>query len=272
MQSFSISPIKLVRLVANRWPLIADLTKRDALGRYKNSVLGAVWSLVTPVMMLIVYTFVFSTIFKVRWAGGSESKTEFAVVLFCGLIIFNIFAECVSKAPSVIVGNANLVKKVVFPLEVLPVISLLSSLVHAGIAFAVLLVFQFIFTGRLPGEVLLLPLVLVPHCLFVLGVTWFISSLAVYVRDIAQTIGVLVTMLMFLSPVFFPTSALPPEWRGLIDLNPLALPIEQARDLAVWGRLPTATGLMRTWLVGAVTAWAGFVWFQSSRRGFADVI
>jgi lipopolysaccharide transport system permease protein len=272
MTSFAISPFALVRVLYARWSLIVDLTWRDALGRYKNSMLGVVWSLVTPVLMLIVYTIVFSTIFNVRWAGGTGSKTEFAIILFAGLIVFNIFAECVTKAPGVISGNANLVKKVVFPLEVLPVVTLLSSLVHAAIALTVLLLFQVLFTGRLPLEALLAPLLIVPHALFVLGLTWFISALAVYVRDVAQTLGVVVTMLMFLSPLFFPASALPGDWRVVVDINPLAPPIEQFRELVVWGRLPEAGALMRSGILGVLTAWAGYAWFQKARRGFADVL
>jgi lipopolysaccharide transport system permease protein len=272
MNSFSASPVVLARVLTARWSLIVDLTRRDALGRYKNSMLGVLWSLVTPIAMLIVYTFVFSTIFNVRWAGGSGSKTEFAVILFAGLIVFNVFAECVTKAPSVVTGNANLVKKVVFPLEVLPVVTLLSSLVHAAIALAVLLLFQLLFTGRFPVEALLAPILLVPYFLFVLGLTWFISALAVYVRDVSQTIGVVVTMLMFLSPLFFPASALPADWRILVHVNPLALPIEQFRDLVVWGRLPDASAVAWGGAFGAITAWAGYAWFQNARRGFADVL
>jgi lipopolysaccharide transport system permease protein len=272
VNTFSASPIRLARVLAERWSLIADLTWRDALGRYKNSMLGIFWSLLTPLLMLIVYTFVFSTIFNVRWAGGSGSKTEFAIILFAGLIVFNIFAECVTKAPAVVTGNANLVKKVVFPLEVLPVVTLLSSLVHASIALVVLLLFQLLFTGRFPGEAMLAPLMLLPYFLFVLGMTWFVSALAVYVRDVGQTVGVLVTMLMFLSPVFFPASALPADWRVLLDFNPLALPIEQFRDLVVWGRLPDVAAVLRSAALGVLAAWAGYAWFQKARKGFADVL
>ncbi len=258
--------------MTERWSLVVDLTKRDALGRYKHSSLGVLWSLVTPILMLVVYTFVFSTIFKVRWVGGSGSKTEFAAILYSGLIVFNIFAECISKAPHVIVGNANLVKKVVFPLEVLPIVTLLSSLVHACIGFLVLLMFQLTFADRLPVEALLLPIVLAPYCLFVLGLTWFFSALAVYVRDVSQAIVVLVAISMFLSPIFFPSSALPAEWSLLIQVNPLAIPIEQARDLVIWGRPPSPADLATTILVGLISAWTGFAWFQKARRGFADVL
>lgn len=272
MNTSSVSPLKLARVVGDRWSLILDLTKRDALGRYKNSWLGVLWSLVTPLLMLAVFTFVFSTIFNVRWPGGTASKTEFAVILFAGLVVFNIFAECLNKAPAVIVGNMSLVKKVVFPLEVLPLVTLLSSLVHAFIGFVILLAFQFAVSGRLPAESMFLPVVLLPFCLFVLGLTWFFSALAVYVRDVAQTIGVMVTMLLFLSPVFFPSSALPADWRVLAHVNPLALPIEQVRDLVIWGRLPAPADVLRTSVIGLVTAWAGFAWFQKARKGFADVL
>ncbi len=272
MSGFSASPLALSRVLNERWPMVVDLTKRDALGRYKNSWLGVIWSLVTPILMLIVYTFVFSGVFNVRWSGGTGSRTEFALVLFSGLIVFNIFAECITKAPGLIVGNANLVKKVVFPLEVLPVVNLLSSLFHAAIGFLILIVFQLVFYQRLSPEIVLLPLVLAPYCLFVLGLSWFVSALAVYVRDVAQTIGVAVSALMFLSPVFFPSSALPAKWRFLVTLNPLAAPIEQSRELLMWGRAPDGLDLLRVWLVGAAIAWIGFAWFQKVRKGFADVL
>jgi lipopolysaccharide transport system permease protein len=268
----SASPLALIRLVRQRAGLIGDLTRRDALGRYKNSFLGVFWSLVTPMVMLVVYTFVFSTVFNVRWSGGTGSKTEFAAILFAGLTVFNIFAECMTRAPQAIVGNANLVKKVVFPLEVLPLVTLLSALVHAAIAFVILFLFRIAFGGGVPLTVVLLPIVLLPFCLFVLGLTWFFSALAVYVRDVAQTITVVVTVLMFLSPLFFPPNALPEAWRFLVVINPLAQPIEQVRQLVIWGQWPDAAGVLQSYLIGAVVGWAGLIWFQRARKGFADVL
>lgn len=269
---YSASPLVLIGLVRQRAGLIGDLTQRDALGRYKNSVLGVLWSLITPIVMLAVYTFVFSTVFNVRWSGGTGSKTEFAAILFAGLIVFNIFAECMTRAPQVIVGNANLVKKVVFPLEVLPLVALLSTLVHASIAFAVLFLFRIATGASVPPTVVLLPVVLLPFCFFALGLTWFFSALAVYVRDVAQTITVVVTVLMFVSPLFFPPSALPEAWRFLVVINPLALPIEQVRQLVIWGQWPAAGGVLQSYLIGAVVGWAGLIWFQKARKGFADVL
>lgn len=272
MAAHSVSPLRLAGLLRLRRSLVLDLVRRDALGRYKNSMLGVLWSLVTPMLMLAVYTFVFSTIFNIRWSGGTGSRTEFAIILFAGLIVFNVFAECVNKAPGIVVGNTNLVKKVVFPLEILPVVSLLSSLVHTAISVVVLLGFQLLFVGRLHAEALLLPLVLAPYFLFVLGLTYFISALAVFLRDIGQAIGVLVTMLLFLSPIFFPASALPVEWRVLTLVNPLAIPIEQARELLIWGRLPPLSGFVYSTVLGVIVSWTGLAWFQKVRKGFADVL
>lgn len=234
--------------------------------------MGILWSLFNPVFMLTVYTFMFSVVFKARWNGGEGSRTEFALVLFAGLIVFNIFGECLNRAPNCILGNANYVKKVLFPLEILPCVSLGAALFHALISIGVwLLAYVFLF-GVPHASVVLMPLVLLPLLLFTLGITWALAALGVYLRDVAQVVGLITTALMFLSPVFYPVSALPEPYRVLMQFNPLTPAIEQARTVLFWGEWPDMTMLGLYLLGGMVTAWLGFAWFQKTRKGFADVL
>lgn len=272
MRRFDTSLVAAARSLYIHRHLVLDLAKRDAVGRYRGSLLGIVWSFLTPLLMLVVYTFVFSEVFKAKWGGGAGTKSEFAIVLFAGLIIFNIFAECIGRAPSAIVGNANFVKKIVFPLEIIPVVNLLSALFHAGISLLVLLAFELFEVHDLPSTTWLIMLVLLPHALFVLGLSWWLAATGVYLRDIGQTIGIVVTALMFLSPIFFPATALPEGVRFLAHLNPLTYPIEQARDVLVWGRAFQWEEWAKSMALSTVTAWLGFAWFQAARKGFADVL
>lgn len=272
MTSYSVSFFEpLASLIRNRG-LIYSLIKRDISGRYQGSFLGIFWAIVNPIFMLLVYTFVFTVIFKSRWAGGTDSKIEFALLLFCGLIVFNMFAECINRAPVQITSNANYVKKVVFPLEVLPWVAMGTSLFHALISFIVWLVAYVIFIGAPPLTGFLLPLVLLPLILLIIGVSWFLASLGVYFRDIGQLVIIFTTVLMFLSPIFYPASALPESYHGFFMLNPLVPVIEQVRSVMYWGRGPEWAVLGASFIGGSVIAWLGLVWFQKTRMGFADVI
>ncbi len=253
--------------------LIAQMTRREVVGRYQGSVLGLAWSLFHPVLMLVVYTFVFSTVLGMRWGGAADTDHgRFALVLFTGLIVHGLFAECVSRAPGLIVGNANYVKKVVFPLEILPLVAFGSGLFHFVVSLAVLLVAHLVLVGLPPWTLVLLPLVLAPLVLVTLGLSWLLAALGVYLRDIAQIVGVLMSVLLFLSPVFYPISAVPQAYRSLILLNPLTLIIESARDVTLWGRLPDFTSLGLYTVCALLGAWAGWWVFQRSRNGFADVL
>ncbi|MCK4787833.1 MAG: ABC transporter permease [Desulfobacteraceae bacterium] len=268
----SINPIQMIRgLLINR-QLIVQMTKREVVGRYRGSVLGLAWSFFNPVFMLAVYTFVFSVVFKARWSGGSDSKTEFALILFAGLIVFNLFAECVNRAPGLILANVNYVKKVVFPLEILPCVSLGAALFHALISLGVWLIAYLILFGLPHLTVLLLPLVLLPLLLLIMGLSWWLASLGVYLRDVSQFIGMATTVLMFLSPIFYPVTALPERFRHLLLLNPLTPALGQIRDVLFWGKVPDMTFLLVYLLSTALVAWLGFAWFQKTRKGFADVL
>jgi lipopolysaccharide transport system permease protein len=222
--------------------------------------------------MLAVYTFVFSEVFKARWNATSDSKTEFALVLFAGLLIFNLFSECINRAPGLILSNVNYVKKVVFPLEILPFVALLSSLFHAAISLAVWLLAYTLLIGIPHATALYLPLILVPFLLFVLGFSWALASLGVYLRDVSQFIGIFTTVLMFLSPLFYPASNLPQPYRQWLNFNPLTPVIEQTRAVLYWGQPPNFTLLAIYCVATFFVAWLGFAWFQKTRKGFADVL
>lgn len=253
--------------------LIKQFTKREILSRYKGSYLGILWSFVTPIMMLVVYTFVFSVVFNARWGGDTEtSKVEFALLLFAGLIIFNIFSEVISRSPSLITSNVNYVKKVVFPLEILPIVSLGSALFHALISLIILVLGIFLTMGVFNWTVILFPLILLPLCLFILGISWFLASLGVYVRDVGQIISVMIPALMFLSPIFYPISSIPEDLQFLYWFNPISYFVEDTRRVIIWGEMPHWEWLAYGFLIGISVAMLGFAWFKKTRKGFADVI
>ncbi|MGE1175783.1 ABC transporter permease [Pseudomonas sp. BW7P1] len=256
--------------------LIYQMTKREVIGRYRGSVLGLLWSFLNPLMMLSVYTFVFAVVFKSRWgitpAGTEESKTMFAIMLFAGLIVHAVFAEVINRSPSVVLSNVNYVKKVVFPLEVLPIITLGAALFHGLISLTVLVLAYCIFQGMPHLTTLLVPVVMLPLLILTLGLAWVLASLGVYLQDVGQTTGIITTVMLFLSPVFFPLHSLPEQYQTLILLNPLTFIIEQMREVVIWGRLPDFMGLGVYLLIALLVAAAGYAWFQKTRSGFADVL
>jgi lipopolysaccharide transport system permease protein len=272
MKHFSTSPHEMVASAWRNRELIVQMTKREVIGRYRGSVLGIFWSFFNPILMLTVYTFVFSVIFKARWHAGSDSKTEFAIVLFAGMIVFGIFSECINRAPSLVLANPNYVKKVVFPLEIMPWVTLGAALFHGAVSLSVLLVFVLIVNHTLAWTVILIPLVLLPLLLLALGLSWFLGSLGVYLRDVGQTVGIFTTVLMFLSPVFYPIASLPEAYRGIVLLNPIALILEQSRGVLLWNAVPDLTVYTVQLIASATVAWLGFSWFQKTRKGFADVL
>ena len=261
----------IASLYRNR-ELVLALIKREVSSRYRGSALGLIWSFFHPVCMLIIYTFVFSVVFKARWNAGSDSKTEFALVLFAGLIVFNLFADCINRAPTIILANANYVKKVVFPLEILSWVALGAALFQALMSFGVWLLFYLIIYGMPHATLWLLPLMLLPILFITMGLSWMLASLGVYLRDVGQLVGIFTTVLMFLSPIFYPVSSLPENYRHFLLFNPLSPAIEGVRDVLFWGHLPNM-GIYSIYLiVSVIFSWLGFVWFQKSRKGFADVI
>jgi lipopolysaccharide transport system permease protein len=253
-----------------------SLTRREIVGRYRGSVFGLLWSLLTPLFMLSVYTFVFGVVMKTKWAipgaGAREHSTaEFAVILFAGLIVFQFFSEVVGAAPGRILSNVNYVKRIVFPIEILPVVSVGAALFHAGVSLLVLLLFS-AFVFGLPATLPLAPIVFVPLALLTLGLAWFLAAVGVYLRDIGQIIGPLLTASMFLSPIFFPRAALPDWLQPWLFLNPLTVPVEAFRDIVIFDRMPDWTAIAVYTVIAALIAVLGYLFFQKTRRGFADVL
>jgi len=249
------------------------LTQREVLARYRGSALGLGWTFLTPLAMLAVYTFVFSQVFRARWGGLEQvGPLGFAVNLFAGLIVFNLFSECVSRAPGLVVGNSNYVKKVVFPLEVLAGVVVGSACFSALTSLLILLLFELIAFQKVPITVLWLPLVWLPLLLGSLACTWLLAAAVVFLRDIGQLVGVTVNMLMFLSPIFFPVSALPPRWQPFLALNPLAQIIEQTRRTTLEGLHPDLSYLALGLPVSILACEACFRLFNKAKRAFADVL
>lgn len=272
MQHFSISPLEMFASPWRHRDLVISMAKREVIGRYRGSFMGILWSFFNPVFMLAIYTFVFGFVFKSRWNQASESQTEFAIILFAGLIVFNLFSEVINRAPGLVLANPNYVKKVVFPLDILPWIAIGSALFHFVISLLVWLLAYVITFGWPQLTALLLPLSILPLVLLTLGLAWLLASLGVFLRDVAQFIGLATTALMFMSPIFFPVSAIPESYQGVLYLNPLTPAVEGVRSILYWGKGIQIGEWAFSLAISLIVAWFGFVWFQKTRRGFADVI
>lgn len=255
--------------------LIAQLTEREIIGRYRGSVLGLLWPFITPLLMLALYTLVFGVILGARRWGVGEAKVsigEYAIILFAGITLHGVLAEMLAQCPRLINSNPNFVKRVVFPLQILPIVTLGGALFHALISFAMLLTVQLMLTGTLPLTFLLLPVVLIPFAILNLGVGWFLASLGVYFRDIDQILRPVTTMLLFLSPIVYPIEAIPQRLQPLLYLNPLTFIVEQTRAVLIFGQMPNWLGLAIYTIIALAFAAIGLWWFQRTRKGFADVI
>lgn len=282
--------------------LIRQLIGRAVAARYRGSLLGVLWSLIIPLVLLAVYTFVFSVVFQARWqaargpgeaghatgtpaATGSAtlsaapaeqsrppSKVEFALTLFCGLLLFNVFSETLANSTGVVVNHTSYVKKLVFPLEVLPAVMLGAALVNGGISLAVLLVAQGVFIGWPDASVAYYPLVVLPLLMLCLGLGWFVASLGVYVRDIGPITTVILQMLVFLTPVFYSLEQVPEQFRAVMRLNPLSVIVENARYTLMWKQDPDWLWLGLVTLLAALIMQLGYVWFMKTKRGFSDVL
>lgn len=248
------------------------LTKREVIGRYRGSFLGVFWSMSYPVMMLTVYTFVFTAVFQVPWSPRSGNYAESILLLFTGLILYSLFAECINRAPGLILTRVNYVKKVVFPLEVIPWVSLGVGLFQMGMSLAVLLVFCGLGPLPLNWTVVFFPVLVIPLSLVILGISWFLASFGVFVRDAGHAAGIMTSLMLFLAPVFYPISAVPEAYRVLFYLNPLTFVIEQARAVLIMGELPSWYGLGVYGFCSVVISWLGLLWFERTRKGFADVL
>ena len=268
----SVQPLEMVRSIFKHRFLILDLVKREVIGRYKGSIMGMLWSFLSPVLLLIVYTFMFSVVFRARWPGGSDSKVEFALILFTGLLVFNLFSDAVNRAPSLILNNANYVKKIIFPLEILPVVTLGAAVFHMLVNMIVWLIFFLLFFSWPNWTALYFIFVLIPLLFITLGISWLLASLGVYLRDVGQIIGLVTSVLMFLSPIFYPISAVPERFRSIMHINPLTYFVEETRNIMIWGKNLNWSQWSYWTVISIVVAWLGFAWFQKTRKGFADVL
>ncbi len=267
------NPLIGIKIILENRDLLFQLVKRNIAARYKGSTLGLFWSLVQPLMMLTVYTFVFSVIFKARWGiDNSDSKTAFAIIMFCGMAVFNIFSESVTGSCSLITGNPNYVKKVIFPLEILPVAQVSAAAILGIIWFGLLLLGAVIFMKGLVWTMLLLPLVLIPLILLSCGLSFLAASLSVFFRDIQHLIGVIIQILFFMTPIFYPIQAIPEQYRWVMQINPLSSIVEQARTIFLYGKMLDWTMYGTGLLISLVIFQLGLVWFIKTKRGFADVL
>ena len=253
--------------------LLVQMTRRAVEQRYRGSALGLVWSFVQPLMMLCVYTFVFSIVFKAKWGVSTDGgKGSFAVIMFCGMAMFNLFSEAVTMSCGCITGQPTLVKKVIFPLEILPLSQVLTTFI-LGLAWIILLFFGSCFIlGFIGWTMLLLPIIMIPLVLFTLGVSYFVASLGVYVRDTQYVIGVILQILFFATPIFYPVSAVPKELQWVLAWNPLTVFIEQARNVFLCGKLPNWAFLGCATLVAIIVMQFGYFFFIRTKKGFADVL
>lgn len=265
----------MARVLFQNWHLVRIFTLRDALGRYRGSLFGLGWSFLNPLLMLAVYTIAFGTIFQqADWAPPGAAKTPAVLAIFCGMITFGIFGEVLGRAPTLILGNPNYVKKVVFPLEILPVTVLGSALLHALIGFTILLIGQITLGSGLHGSLVWFPLVLIPLVLVALGVGYWFAALGVYVRDLGQSIAVVTQVFFFLTPIVFPASQAEKSrtLEVLLWANPMTTIVESARATLLYGQAPPWLALGIVTVVSAAAAFLGHRWFQKVREGFADVV
>lgn len=279
MNPHAIQPISLAALSRSLWShraLIFQLTRRDISGTYKGSFLGIAWSIFTPILLLAVYTFVFSEIFNARWGNNTgnipQNKIDFAIILFTGMIAHNFISEIINKSASIILINQNYVKKVIFPIEILGAVTVCTAFFHYIISLLILTLTILLFKGFLLTSMLWIPVIITPLVLIALGISWILGSIGVFVRDISQSTGLISTVLMFLSPVFYPISSLPEKYQIFMYINPLTFFIEETRAALIFEKAPN-TLILAIYFTGSIAfAWFGFAWFQKTRKGFADVL
>ena len=261
-----------LRIFADIWRnryLLGQLIKRDVLLRYRGAMFGVLWIFLSPLIMLTIFAFIFGHIFQARWPQ-QDAGAPFWLLLYSGLIAFNLFAETISRAPTSVRGYPSFVKKIIFPVNILPVVPLGAALVHAGFNFLILLVALGL-TGHLHAGIMLFPLLVTPLLLLALGLSWFLAAWGVFLKDMTQIVPVFVQMLLFLSPVFYPVSAVPKVLRPIYQYNPLGAVIESSRAVIAaqpveWGAWAIAFGFC---LIAAIL---GYAFFQHSRDEFADAL
>lgn len=270
-----LSPIFMIRSLYRNRELIWNLIKRELKSTYQSSFLGALWPVILPLMMLLIYTFVFSVVFQAKWSTSAEQNTlpgEFALVLFAGLTPFNFFSVVTLRAPGLILAVPNYVKKVVFPLETLPVVIVGAAFITSLINVVLILIGSLIVFHRVPLTTLLLPLAYIPLILVSLGLGWFLSSLGVFVRDVGQAINIVVQVLLFVTPIFYSADQVPGVLKFLVILNPLSPIIDSFRRILIWNQSIDWVPWGVATLFSALIAMLGFAWFSATKRAFSDVM
>jgi lipopolysaccharide transport system permease protein len=259
--------------IATQWYLVLQLANRQIRQRYRGSALGVLWSLVRPLLMLVIYTFVFGVIFKAHYGlNQNESTLEFGLILFLSLNLFDFCAEVIGRGPGLIHEQPNLVKKVVFPLEILPVVAMLNALFHCLVAFIPLLIGLQIVHGSVPWTIVFIPVYLVPLALFATGCTYFLSALGVFIRDLQSLMVPLVNILFWASAVFFPLKNVPDSFRPILNINPIVNVMESARRAIFLSMPPDPGPLIRFSIQGLVFLLIAIYFFEKSKPAFADVM
>jgi lipopolysaccharide transport system permease protein len=249
------------------------MIKREISTKYKGSFFGILWSLLTPLLLLVVYTICFSYIFKTRWGVvGGEPQSSYSLILFVGLIVHAFFSEIFTRSPSLILGYAHIIKKTPFPIDILGWVTIGVALFQVFISTLVLLAINIFIYHQCSWTILMFPFILLPFSAFLLGICWFLSSIGVYVRDLGQFINLLMTVLMFLSPVFFPLSAIPEPYRTLALVNPLTLIIEESRNSLLYATLPNIKSLVIYFVMGLCIMKLGHYFLIRMKKGFCDVM
>ena len=269
-----LNPLLSIQLIMRHHDLLSQLLRRNLATRYRGSVLGLVWSFAHPLMMLAVYTFVFGIVFKSRWGIDTlnDNPASFPLIMFCGMAVFNVFSESVNSSAGLIVGNPSYVKKVIFPLELLPICNVLTSLIFGLAWFALLMVGSGLFLHQFSWTMLLLPITLVPLLLISCGVSFLVASLGVYLRDIQQLVSIITQILFFMTPIFYPISIVPEKLRWILELNPLSAVVDETRKIFLYGQLPNWWTCLGIFILSCIIFQLGFAWFAKTKKGFADIL
>ena len=264
--------MQMIKTLYKNSYLMKQLVKKDIQQRYQGSVLGMLWSFLVPVLMLIIYTFVFSEVFQAKWDIDTSDKYQFALVLFCGLSAFNMVGEVMNRSTSLIASNTNYVKKVIFPLEMLPVVVMCSALFNCVVSFSILIAAKLIIYHNVSRTLYLIILAMIPLVILCTGLGLFISALSVYLKDVGNVISVLVTVHMYLSPVFFPLTSVPESFRAVCEVNPMTYIIENFRNVVLYGNSLDWKFFAISCVVSVLVYLGGKVVFMRAKEGFADVL
>ena len=268
-----LSPVAFGRAFCRRREVLATFARIEFASRYHGAQLGVLWSLMSPLATLAVYTFVFSVVFKPSWAGGGDGGVAgYALILFAGLSAFEVFAASLNRAPRLLSENVNFIKKVLFPLEILPVGVILAAVLESFVSLALVAAGVLVTTGRLPATAILAPLAYLPLAMLTLGMCWLLAPVGVFLKDLGNIVGVAVQLLFFATPILYPLSAVPEPYRGLLTLNPLHPVVDHLRRTIIYGQMPDWAALGWVTLACAAVMLVGYAFFINIKRLFADAV